>query len=177
MEVGRIVDQHVGRRARRVMDVPVEHLVRGQLAIIRRIGVAGAQRRPPPRLTLDRERRGVLGPDDVALDTGGGLGDERQVRTQRQVGPGPDVAEQVTVDHEPGGIAARVPRAQAHVVDRVAIAGPRRSDAHPAAVFRVCRVSSAFLSLPPNKTADEILEHPPAHALPGTTTEHVSAST
>ena len=128
------------------MDLLVEHLVRGQLAIIRRIAVAGAQRRPPLRFTLDRERGRVLGPHDVALDTGGGLGDERQLRAQRQVGPSPDVTQQVTVDHQPGGIAARVPRAQAHVVHRVAIAGPRRSDARLAAVSWLCRVSWALLA-------------------------------
>jgi hypothetical protein len=41
------------------------------------------------------------------------------------------------VDHQPGGIAACVPSVQAHLIDPVAIAGLRRSDAYPAAVSRL----------------------------------------
>ncbi len=82
VEVGRELDQHLGRRARRVVDEAVELLVGGQPTIVGRIGVAGAQRRPPSRLTRRLERGRVVGTDDVAVDAGVPVGDERQVRAQ-----------------------------------------------------------------------------------------------
>ena len=105
--------------------------VRRQVTIIGWVDVAGAQRGPPPRLALGRERDRVLGPDDVAVDTGVVLGDEGEVWAQLQVWPGPDVARQVMFDIERGRVATGVRGAQTHVVDRVAIAGFSASDAHP----------------------------------------------
>lgn len=131
MEVGRKLGEHLWRRDRRVMDVAVEPSVGRQVTIIGWVDVAGAQRGPPPRLALGPERDRVLGPDDVTVDTGVVLGDEGEVRAQGEVCPGPDLARQVMVDIERGGVAAGVRGTQTHVVDRVAIAGFSASDAHP----------------------------------------------
>ena len=82
VEVGRIFGEHLRRRGRRVMDVSVEPPVGRQVAIFGRVDVPGPQRGPPPRLTLGPERDRVLGPDDVAVDTGVALGDEGEVWAQ-----------------------------------------------------------------------------------------------
>ncbi len=79
VQVGRELLDDAGGCGRWLVDSPDQLLVGRQHGVCGRIGIAGAQRRPPSPLALRLERHGVRSPERVADDAFVVLGCERQV--------------------------------------------------------------------------------------------------